>query len=241
MNEPQQQQEVELAQTGVFLVSARICPYVQRTAIVLEEKNVDYDVRFVDLHKKPDWFLALSPLEKVPILKIDGLVLFESAVINEYLNERYLEPPMLSQGPEKRARERAAIEFFGQMTADSYRMMVGTTEEVVIASAEKVRHKLKWLHANWGTKVWGGKDRLNLVDAAAAPVLQRLKWMEAIHPELNLFEGCDNVIDWGERILNTQSVKASTDKKTHSYFRAYLKGGGSPSRRAMMSFLGSHL
>jgi glutathione S-transferase len=241
MSADQTAQDVELPEKGTYLVSARICPFVQRTAIVLEEKKLSYDVRFVDLHDKPDWFLSLSPLGKVPVLKMDGLVLFESAVINEYLNERYENPPMLSPDPERRARERASIEFFGQLTGDSYRMMVGTSEDVVMAAAEKARQKLQWIQANWGILIWGGTDGLNLVEAAAAPVFQRLQWMETIYPKLRLFEGCEDVLKWRERILSTESVKASIDNKTHSYFLAYLKGRGSPSRHTAISFLGSHL
>jgi len=67
------------------LVSFDLCPYVQRAAIALAEKGVPFERRDVDLANKPDWFEAISPLGKVPLLQVDDEVLFESAVIVEYL------------------------------------------------------------------------------------------------------------------------------------------------------------
>src|SRR6185295_20138660 len=73
--------------TQLTLVSHRLCPYVQRAAIALAEKGVPFTRRDVDLANKPDWFKAISPLGKVPLLQVDNEVLFESAVIVEYLEE----------------------------------------------------------------------------------------------------------------------------------------------------------
>ncbi|MDH3236478.1 MAG: glutathione S-transferase N-terminal domain-containing protein, partial [Alphaproteobacteria bacterium] len=69
------------------LVSHHLCPYVQRAAIALAEKAVEFERIYIDLANKPDWFRALSPLGKVPVLKVDDRALFESAVILEYLEE----------------------------------------------------------------------------------------------------------------------------------------------------------
>ena len=73
------------------LISSATCPFVQRSAITLEYKRVPYEIEFIDLNDKPKWFLEISPTGKVPVLVVrDGdreIVLFESAVINEYLDE----------------------------------------------------------------------------------------------------------------------------------------------------------
>ena len=71
------------------LVSYKACPFVQRVAITLQYKGVDYDIEYIDLGTPPDWFLAISPLKKVPILIVGDTVIFESAVINEYIDEAY--------------------------------------------------------------------------------------------------------------------------------------------------------
>src|SRR5438445_10467690 len=71
-----------------MLVSFETCPWVQRSAIVLREKNTEFELRHIKADNRPDWFLAISPHKKVPVLSIDDKVsLFESNDINEYLDE----------------------------------------------------------------------------------------------------------------------------------------------------------
>ena len=74
------------------LISHELCPFVQRAAIALTEKGVAFERINVDLANKPDWFLAISPLGKVPLLKVGDAVIFESAVILEYLEETQPSP-----------------------------------------------------------------------------------------------------------------------------------------------------
>ena len=70
------------------LVSFKLCPFVQRSVITLKRKAAPYSIRYVDLADPPDWFLALSPARKVSLLVVDGTdVVFESAVINEFVDE----------------------------------------------------------------------------------------------------------------------------------------------------------
>src|SRR5688572_11309954 len=74
----------------IELISYKLCPFVQRSVILLKEKNIDFDIKYLEadeLKNKPEWFLKISPLGKVPVIKIDDRVLFESAIINEYLDE----------------------------------------------------------------------------------------------------------------------------------------------------------
>lgn len=67
---------------AIELISFKTCPFVQRSVITLKEKGIDFKTTYIDLAEKPAWFLAISPLGKVPVLKIGDEVLFESAVIN---------------------------------------------------------------------------------------------------------------------------------------------------------------
>src|SRR4051812_13364367 len=69
------------------LVSHKLCPYVQRAVIALMEKGVPFERVDIDLANKPDWFLAISPLGKTPVLQVGDTAVFESAVILEYLEE----------------------------------------------------------------------------------------------------------------------------------------------------------
>src|SRR5258705_10198744 len=74
------------------LISHKLCPYVQRAVIALSEKGVAFERVDIDLANKPDWFLAISPLGKTPVLQVGDAAIFESAVILEYLEETQLRP-----------------------------------------------------------------------------------------------------------------------------------------------------
>ena len=103
--------------TPLTLVSFDLCPYVQRAAIVLAEKDVPFERINVDLADKPEWFKAISPTGKVPLLKVGDEVLFESSVIVEYLEETHPKP-LHPQAPLSRARHRAWMEFGSAILAD---------------------------------------------------------------------------------------------------------------------------
>src|SRR5580698_6572625 len=74
------------------LISHKLCPYVQRAVIALTEKGVGFERIDIDLANKPDWFLAISPLGKTPVLQVGDKAIFESAVILEYLEETQPNP-----------------------------------------------------------------------------------------------------------------------------------------------------
>ena len=112
-----------------MLCSFKTCPWVQRAAIVLEAKKIAYDITYIeqDRAKRPDWFLAISPHAKVPVLGIDGKdSLFESNAIAEYLDET-VAPRLHPEDPIERARNRAWTDYLpsfasavsGSMYADS--------------------------------------------------------------------------------------------------------------------------
>ena len=91
------------------LISHKLCPYVQRAVISLTEKGVPFERIDIDLDNKPDWFLKISPLGKVPVLQVGDKVVFESAVILEYLDETQRHP-LHPKDPLTRAEHRAWME-----------------------------------------------------------------------------------------------------------------------------------
>lgn len=112
------------------LIIFKLCPFVQRSVIMLEKKNVPYRIRYVDLADPPDWFLRLSPSKKVPLLLIDGSqVLFESSVINEFIDEITL-GRLHPEEPLRRALNRSWIEYGSNCLTDTLHM-------TTVDSAEK--------------------------------------------------------------------------------------------------------
>jgi glutathione S-transferase len=99
------------------LISHRPCPYVQRAVIALTEKGVAFERFDIDLASKPDWFLAISPLGKTPVLQVGATAIFESAVILEYLEETEAKP-LHPADPLRRAEHRGWIEFGSSVLND---------------------------------------------------------------------------------------------------------------------------
>jgi glutathione S-transferase len=102
------------------LYDAARCPYCARVRIVLAEKGLEHEVVAVDLDERPDWIYEKNPLGKVPVLEEDGLVLPESVVIMEYLEERWPQPALLPDDPADRARVRLRIARFDDALGSAY-------------------------------------------------------------------------------------------------------------------------
>ncbi|MDQ0084371.1 glutathione S-transferase [Variovorax boronicumulans] len=134
------------------LISHPLCPFVQRAAIVLLEKGVAFERVNVDLSAKPDWFLALSPTGKVPVLKVpqahaEDAALFESVVICEYLNETQGGSPMYPHDALTRARHRAWIEFATQTFAEGWQFLHARDSQVADAKRASFRERLAKLES----------------------------------------------------------------------------------------------
>jgi glutathione S-transferase len=102
------------------LYDAARCPYCARVRIVLAEKGVEHELVAIDLSDRPAWLYEKNPLGKVPVLEEDTFTLPESAVIMEYLEERYPEPALLPADPAQRALVRLQVYRFDDLLGDDY-------------------------------------------------------------------------------------------------------------------------
>jgi glutathione S-transferase len=117
------------------LVSHTLCPYVHRAAAMMHEKGVPFERRYIDLKAKPDWFLAISPRGKVPVLLVDGRPLFESQAIIEFIDETH-PPSLLGTDPFERARQRAWVEMANDLSNAQYRLFTAPSPEEQKAATE---------------------------------------------------------------------------------------------------------
>lgn len=193
------------------LISFPTCPFVQRSAITLNFKGVTYETRYVDLNDKPQWFLELSPTGKVPLLVVRDdereVVLFESAVINEYLDE-VTEGSLLPSEPLLRARHRAMIELASACLADGYRMGTAATEVEVRAAVDALRAKLAHFERDVVGPFFTGTE-LSLVDTASIPMLQRIAWTNRLRPELDVLGNMPKVRAWLDAAEQLDAVQKS--------------------------------
>jgi len=199
------------------LVSHPLCPFVHRSAILLREKGAPFELRFVDLEKKPDWFLAISPRGKVPLLRVDGTVLFESAVINEYLDET-LPPRMMPESALERARTRAWVEVANDLFAQQYRLLLGPTEHDWNEGREKCDAIFARLEKELRGDYFFG-DAFGLVDVAFAPAMYRFTIVERA-TGTEMLVGFPRVDAWARRLAERASVKTSV---VPDFERRYLK------------------
>src|SRR6266566_10064760 len=107
------------------LYDAARCPYCARARLVLAEKGVEYEPVEIDLEDRPAWIYEKNPTGRVPVLEEDTFVLPESAVIMEYLEERYPEPALLPADPAQRALVRLRIERFDRLSTPYYAVRRG--------------------------------------------------------------------------------------------------------------------
>lgn len=104
-----------------ILYTADRCPYAARARIVLAEKGIAYDAVEIDLDDRPAWIFEKNTTGRVPVYEEDeGLVLPESEVIMEYLEERYPEPPLWPPDPAERALGRLWLQRFDDRLGDAY-------------------------------------------------------------------------------------------------------------------------
>src|SRR5450631_4612741 len=93
----------------MVLYSGTTCPFSQRCRLVLFEKGMDFEIRDVDLYNKPEDINVMNPYGQVPILVERDLILYESNIINEYIDERFPHPQLMPADPLMRARARLML------------------------------------------------------------------------------------------------------------------------------------
>jgi len=209
---------------SLHLISFKTCPFVQRAVITLKHKNIDFEITYIDLADPPDWFLDLSPLGKVPVLKVDDEVLFESAVINEYLDE-ITGGDLQPRDPLARAKNRAWIEFASNMLGNLYMMKMSKDEErynqyrnVLVSQLQRVEKRL-------GDGPWFNGEDFSLADTAFAPLFRQ---NSVADNQLSVLDPVTmpRVNAWAQRLLTLPEVRDSVvDEFEDLYLSAMQKNG----------------
>lgn len=213
------------------LISSVTCPWVQRSVIVMRVKGVEFDVTYIDLQDEPDWFLEMSPHGKVPVLEVDGVALFESNAIAEYLDE-ILEPRLHPANPIRRAQNRAWTDFLptfawgpglNDVTYCSSReelpVVLDTARERLSPLEETIRKQ----RGNDGPYFNG--DRFSLVDAAYGPFFQRFAIAEKFL-RTGLLDEFPLVGAWADALLADEKVTGAVPANFHDAFLKNLERRG---------------
>jgi glutathione S-transferase len=185
----------------ITLYDADRCPYCARVRIVLGEKGLEYEVVPVDLDDRPAWIYEKNPLGKVPVLEEDGFVLAESAVINEYLDERWPEPPLWPADPADRAVGRLLVHRFDELGRPYYALRRGDE-----GARERLDAQLAALAARLERQPFLSGREFGLADVAYVPWILRAR--DRMDVSLAPFP---TLVDWVERLSERPSVAAESE------------------------------
>jgi glutathione S-transferase len=207
------------------LISFKTCPFVQRTVITLGYKNVAHKITFIDLANPPEWFLELSPMGKVPVLKVDGEVLFESAVINEYVDEitgSELQP----KEPLTRAKNRAWIEYASNILGTGYMMKMARDKEVYEKYRSELDSQMQRIENELGDGPWFNGDQFSLADTAFAPVFVHDAVADYRFSVID-FVSLPKISAWSKRLLAMPAVKQSVVADFDAIYLTAIERSGS--------------
>ncbi|QPF87876.1 glutathione S-transferase family protein [Bradyrhizobium genosp. L] len=211
---------------GLKLISHKLCPYVQRAVIALAEKGVAFERIDIDLANKPDWFLKLSPLGKVPVLVVtrdDGreVALFESNVICEYIEETQDGSKLHPQDALVRAQHRGWMEFGSAILGDLWGVETSTDAATFESKRQAVAAKFARVEAALGAGPFFAGEKFSLVDAVFAPVFRYFDLFDQL-TDLRVFTDTPKVRAWRGALAQRESVRGAVSSDYPALLHAFL-------------------
>ncbi|ELS32238.1 MULTISPECIES: glutathione S-transferase family protein [Pseudanabaena] len=203
------------------LISHNLCPYVQRSLIAVLEKQIPCDREYIDLANKPDWFLKISPLGKVPLLLVDDEILFESAVICEYLDE--ITPDSLH--PEDaltKAKHRSWIEFGSNLLTKIAGFYSAKDEETFEAKRLDLITNLELLEAQLIAAPYFVGEKFSLIDAVYAPIFRYFVAFDR-YQNFGFSDRTPKVKAWREALLGRPSVQQAVDENYYELLDEFFQ------------------
>jgi glutathione S-transferase len=208
-----------------LLVSFKTCPWVQRAAIVLREKHVDFEFRHIEPDNRPDWFLAISPHKKVPVLRLDDKIsMFESNAIAEFLDET-IAPRLHPEDPVQRAINRAWTDYVPTFSEHVTGVAYADDEAAATKSLDKIPvafERLERALEKQGAGPFFNGAKYSLVDAGYAPFLQRYYFLDRIRP-IGLIEKYPRLQAWAKALTARPSTHSFPEVEFEAMYRANVK------------------
>jgi RNA polymerase-associated protein len=156
------------------LYSATTCPFSHRCRIVLYEKGMDFQIIDVDLHNRPEDLAVMSPYGRVPVLVERDLILYESNIINEYIDDRFPHPQLMPADPVMRARARLFLHRFEQELFCHIDSVEDGNQKAAEKARATIRDNLTVIAPVFAKQKYMLGDEFSMLDVAIAPLLWRL-------------------------------------------------------------------
>ncbi|NBT77449.1 MAG: glutathione S-transferase [Betaproteobacteria bacterium] len=185
----------------MMLYSGTTCPFSQRCRFVLFEKGMDFEIRDVDLYNKPEDISIMNPYGQVPILVERDLILYESNIINEYIDERFPHPQLMPADPVQRARARLFLfnferELFVHVQVLEKREHSKESSKLMEKARAQIRDRLTQLAPIFLKNKHMLGEEFSMLDVAIAPLLWRLD-----HYGIDLPKVAAPLLKYAERIF----------------------------------------
>jgi glutathione S-transferase len=208
------------------LISHKLCPYVQRAVIALTEKGVPFERIDIDLANKPDWFLKISPLGKVPVLVVtddDGkeVALFESNVICEYIEETQAGARLHPQDALARAQARAWMEFGSTILSELWGLETTGDPAIFEGKRQAIAAKFARVEAALGAGPFFAGEMFSLVDAVFAPIFRYFDVFDQL-TDLSVFAETPKVRAWRKALAQRPSVRSAVVADYPQLLHAFL-------------------
>lgn len=207
------------------LVNHHLCPYVQRAVIVLNEKAIQFERVYIDLAHPPQWFSKISPLGKVPLLQAEDDVLFESAIICEYLDETVGESIHPSD-PLQRAKHRAWMEFGSSILDGIWAFYTASNMQVLETRVSDLRDKFARMEVELGNGPYFSGNRFSMVDVVFGPVFRYFDVFDEV-ADFRFFHDTPKVRAWREVLAVRPSVMTAVSSEYPEQLRTFLKAQSS--------------
>jgi glutathione S-transferase len=211
------------------LYTFELCPFAHRVRLTLAEKDLAAELIEIDLKKKPADFAAISPYGKVPLLQHEDTKVWESAVINQYLDEVFPDPPLMPATPSGRALAQIWIRFADdRLYAATHALIFTRDSEARSRLVTQMRDSVQFLEAEVMARSPGGGhyvfgDRFTLADIALYPWFEQLGALEQLS-EFRLPDSCARLRAWRHAVSGREAVRrcARTMDWYVDRYRAYL-------------------
>lgn len=204
------------------LISFKLCPFTQQTVIALKLQKLDFKMTYINPMDPPAWFKGMSPTEQVPILKVDNQVIFESSVINEFINE-ISRISLHPNDPLKKAQNRAWIAFSATLFEDLFSLITGD-EKTFNTAKIALFAKLDKVEAVKSGNVFFNGDSVNMVDVAFAPIFMRLDWINEFTSGALSIKQFPHLSAWSAAILTLDAVKKSVAEGLDDVYYSNIEG-----------------
>ena len=208
------------------LVTAEVCPFAQRSHMTLLEKNLEFQLREIDLENKPSWFETISPYSKVPVLCHGNIQVYESTIINEYLEESFPERRLLPDDPSKRANARIWIDFDNtKFVPVFYKLLLAQESSLQKILVAQMTERLVFLDQEGFSSASNGPywfgQKLSLVDLSLYPHFERFPVLTE-YRGMNIPRSCQRLRAWLD-VMRERSSAVVTAHEPGFHIEAYIQ------------------